>query len=369
MDEPPKKARVTAQEARVTESRPRDHCATLSVHVGAMYVIGPPGTPQPAVRSCVVYARALQSGLDGRVYIDYTTDTEAVVAGISNLAAPPLFEVEKRSRSSTWWANVLCRNTAASWAGSLAASSWDATPELLTPREHRPQRRRVGSSPRARASRCWGSRTRGAYHSPSGTATSSTPRSCGPPPRTVTRLGPRGLPRDDVGAQRRRQCDYDSTHSLVGTRCWRCWRGRRLPPVRALPGSITGFPASSPRAGEERRRATSLRRSPCDRGLRTSDPTPIRFPAGDTLCTPTTTRSGRILVGHRPSGASAGAGVVPRAGVGREPRRRRDYSSTSSRGPQEVLDVQDEVGGWYLFRRSRARRAGCRARRSRPSVD
>ena len=86
----------------------------------------------------------------------------------------------------------------------------------------------------------------------------------------------------------------------------------------------------------------------------TNDPNPVRFRAGDT-----------IGVGHHDqvwkhyvwgTDAAGRSGWVPRSTWrstpgGRQATALRDYDSTElTVGRKEILDVLDEVGGWYLCR-------------------
>lgn len=88
----------------------------------------------------------------------------------------------------------------------------------------------------------------------------------------------------------------------------------------------------------------------------TSDPNPVRFRAGDT-----------IGVGHHDqvwteyiwgTDAAGRSGWVPDecleiAPDGRQATALRDYDSTElSVGRKEILEVLDELGGWYLCRTS-----------------
>ena len=87
----------------------------------------------------------------------------------------------------------------------------------------------------------------------------------------------------------------------------------------------------------------------------TSDPNPIRFREGDTLGVGHHDQVWKDYVwGTDQAGRS---GWVPDAYLDLEPRTastataRRDYDSTElTVGRKQVLDVLDEVGGWYLCR-------------------
>ncbi len=86
----------------------------------------------------------------------------------------------------------------------------------------------------------------------------------------------------------------------------------------------------------------------------TNDPNPVRFRAGDTLGVG---HHDQVFTAYVWATDQAGrSGWVPDsyleiAADGRTATARRDYDSTElTVGRKEVLEVLDEVGGWYLCR-------------------
>jgi SH3-like domain-containing protein len=99
---------TSSHKVRVTESRPRDHVRNLSVHAGDMVGVGHRNQQFPEMRWCT--PERGYSGWVAETYVEYTSDTEAIVKRDYDASQLTVFEDEELKVLDEVGDWLLCRN-------------------------------------------------------------------------------------------------------------------------------------------------------------------------------------------------------------------------------------------------------------------